>query len=112
MDIIALPSFNEGSPFSLIEGMASGLPAVATAVGGVPDLFIEPQPDGDLRVARNGILVGSRDPNLFAQALERLIDNPELRKEMGREARQFVSSRFSHKRLLADMENLYLSLLP
>lgn len=112
MDIIALTSLNEGSPFSLIEGMASGLPAVATSVGGVPDLFIEPSPKGDLAVAQNGILVGSRDPELFAQALERLIDNPELRKEMARHARQFAISHFAQNRLLADMENLYLSLLP
>lgn len=112
MDIIALTSRNEGSPFSLIEGMASGLPAVATAVGGVPDLFPDPSPDGDLRFARNGILVGRRDPGLFARALERLIDKPEMRKEMARHARQFAISHFAQNRLLADMEDLYLSLLP
>jgi glycosyltransferase involved in cell wall biosynthesis len=112
MDIVALTSLNEGSPFSLIEGMACGLPAVSTPAGGVPDLFVKPRREGDLRIAQNGILVDRRDPALFANALERLVVESRLRKEMGAAARQFVSTRFRRERLLADMENLYLSLLP
>jgi glycosyltransferase involved in cell wall biosynthesis len=112
MDIVALTSLNEGSPFSLIEGMASGLPAVSTPAGGVPDLFIEPRREGELRVARNGILVDKRDPGLFAAALERVVDGSRQRKEMGKAARLFTASRFGRGRLLADMEELYMGLLP
>jgi glycosyltransferase involved in cell wall biosynthesis len=111
MDILALTSLNEGSPVSLIEGMAAGLPAVSTPAGGVPDLFIEQRKDGDLRVARNGILVDRRDPELFAEALRRLVDDAETRRRMGREARRFAGAKFSRERLLADMEDLYLGLV-
>lgn len=112
MDVVALTSLNEGSPFSLIEGMASGKPAVSTPAGGVPDLFVEPRREGGLRIARNGILVDRREPALFADALERLVDNRQLRREMGKAAREFAGSHFRRERLLADMEDLYLSLLP
>ncbi len=111
MDILALTSLNEGSPFSLIEGMAAGLPVVSTPAGGVPDLFIDTKKDGDLRVAKNGILVDRRDPELFAGALGRLADNADERKSMGMEARRFAGNRFSRKRLLTDMEDLYLDLV-
>lgn len=111
MDILALTSLNEGSPFSLIEGMAAGLPAVSTPAGGVPDLFVEQKREGDLRFAKNGILVDRRDPGLFAEALRRLADNAEMRKSMGREARRFAGAKFSRERLLADMEDLYTGLV-
>jgi glycosyltransferase involved in cell wall biosynthesis len=111
MDILALTSLNEGSPFSLIEGMAAGLPAVSTPAGGVPDLFLEQRKEGDLRIAKNGILVDRRDPALFARALGRLVDNVDARKTMGREARKFAGTKFSCERLLTDMEELYLGLV-
>jgi len=111
MDILALTSFNEGSPFSLIEGMAAGLPAVSTPAGGVPDLFLDQKKDGNLRFAKNGILVDRRDPALFAEALVRLTDNVEARKKMGEEARRFAGAKFSYERLLNDMEDIYLDLV-
>jgi glycosyltransferase involved in cell wall biosynthesis len=112
MDVVALTSLNEGSPFSLIEGMASGLPAVSTPAGGVPDLFVHPKREGNLRIAENGILVDRRNPGLFASALEKLADNAALRTDMGKAARRFAGSRFTRERLLSDMEELYLDLLP
>ena len=112
MDIITLTSLNEGSPFSLIEGMASGLPSVSTSVGGVPDLFIDARKEGDIRIAKNGILVDKRDSQVFASALIMLADNVQLRKDMGNAARKFVLEQFTRERFLKDMENLYLSLLP
>lgn len=83
-DIIAVTSLNEGTPVSLIEGMACGKPIVATAVGGVPDLFPGKEGAGPIIFARTGILVDSRDPELFKEALLALISNGALRKKNGK----------------------------
>ena len=112
MDVVALTSLNEGSPLALIEGMASGRPAVSTSAGGVPDLFVEPRRAGKLRVALNGILVDERDPALFAEALEMLLADRELRDGMGAQARRFARENFSEERMFDRIERLYLGLVP
>ena len=76
----------------------------------MPDLFLEQRKEGYLRVAKNGILVDRRDPALFAEALNRLVDDVDARKTMGKEARRFAGAKFSRERLLTDMEELYLGL--
>jgi len=75
----------EGIPVSLMEGMACGLPAVATRISGIPELV----EDGE-----NGFLVPPRDPEALADALARLASNPELRRRMGRAARAKVLQEF------------------
>jgi glycosyltransferase involved in cell wall biosynthesis len=68
-----------------MEGMACGLPAVATRISGIPELV----EDGE-----NGFLVPPRDPEALADALARLASNPELRRRMGRAARAKVLQEF------------------
>lgn len=72
-DIFVLPSQYEGLPLTILEAMAMGLPVVATAVGGVPDI-----------VKGNGLLVKAGDTNELAEAMINLVDNEELRKAMGK----------------------------
>ena len=83
-DIFLLPSLFEGMPMTIIEAMGTGLPVVASAVGGVPDM---------LRHEESGILV-SLDPEEVSNACCRLAKNEALRRKLGENARQ-DSVRFS-----------------
>jgi len=79
-DILALPSQDENLPMSVIEGMAHGLAVVTTPVGAVPDIVAH---------ERTGLLVPPGDAGALEAALRRLIGDPELRKALGEEARNF-----------------------
>ena len=81
-----LTSQNEGMPVSLMEAAASGVPVVATAVGGVPEL---------VRDGVTGLLVPPADPDGLAAALRRLLTDTELRRRMGRAARERAEARFT-----------------
>jgi glycosyltransferase involved in cell wall biosynthesis len=113
IDIFVLTSRNEGTPLSLIEGMAAGKPFVATDVGGIRDLMVgnvDMDNNGNIRAYKNGILVDSDDTLSFARALAMLVEDKNLRIQMGREGKEFVEARYSIDRLIRDMEKLYLSL--
>ena len=100
-DIAILASDNEGTPVALIEAAAAGCPAVATAVGGVPDVV----------APGTGVLVPAGDHAGLARGVARLAGDAELREEMGARAREHVVMRFSIDRLLRDIEQLYGELL-
>jgi glycosyltransferase involved in cell wall biosynthesis len=91
--------------------MSNGCALASTNVGGVTDLMGSKlgTEDGFL-VWEHGVTVLSRDIDGFSRALQFLIDNPSLRKEMGERGREFAHNRFSKKRLIADIENLYYKL--
>jgi len=113
LDIASLTSLNEGTPASLIEAMAAGVPVVATKVGGVADLMVgKASRTGDgLEVFANGILVPPERPDLLGVAWEFLAVRPEVRTAMGLSGQSFVQERFSVDRLLAEVERLYRDLL-
>lgn len=100
-DVAVLSSANEGTPVALIEAAAAGKPAIATRVGGVPDVVV----DG------TGIVVPPDDEEGLAEAIGRLASNPDLRESMGRRAQEHVLHRFDSGRLVADMESIYEELL-
>lgn len=77
-DIFVLPSLWEGMPITLIEAMASGVPIVATKVGGIPDMVEHKQ---------TALLVDI-DENKIAQAILDLIENNELREKIGQNAKK------------------------
>ncbi|XRQ16173.1 glycosyltransferase [Actinomadura welshii] len=96
--VFALPSRAEGFPMSVLEAMAYGLPTVAfDCAPGVRALL------GD---GRGGVLVGPGDTAAFARELERLIDDAELRRELGEGARASVT-RFRPDAVLARWDRLF-----
>jgi glycosyltransferase involved in cell wall biosynthesis len=102
LDLVVLSSRNEGTPASLIEAMAAGIPVVATRVGGVPDLVAD---------EKTGSLVPPGDPGALSRAIETLLCDPDRRREMGRLAREAVYPKYSDAALIDRMDDLYSSLL-
>lgn len=102
VDVVALTSRLEGTPVSLIEAAAAGKPVVATRVGGVREV---------VRDGQTGLLVAPRDPVAMAASLQMLLDDPEGSLRMGAEGTEWVTGRFSARRLADDLTLLYRELL-
>jgi glycosyltransferase involved in cell wall biosynthesis len=100
IDILALSSLNEGTPVAVIEAMAAGKPVAATAVGGVPDV---------VSAGTTGLLVPPRNAEALAGALLQLANAPAMRERLGHAGRQWVRERYSHRRLVEDVERLYVT---
>lgn len=98
LDMVVLSSRNEGTPVSLIEAGAAGLPVVSTEVGGVASVVLD---------ERTGLLVPPGDPTSLAHAMNRLLSNPELRRRFGAAAREHAIRSFSKERLVDDIRLLY-----
>ena len=102
MDIYVQSSFHEAFGITIAEAMFSGLPVVATNVGGIPEVV----KDGE-----TGILVPPRDSKALSKAITTLIENPEMAKSMGEKGRAVAASKFTGERYARDMEKLYASLM-
>lgn len=100
-DIGVLASHEEGFSNAVLEYMGAGLPVVATQVGGNPEAVVH---------GVSGLLVPARAPGALRDALQRLVDEPELRARMGRAGRQRVAKAFSIEQCAAKYENLYAAL--
>lgn len=96
--IACLPSASEGMPGALMEAMASGVAVVGTDVGGTNELVV----DGE-----SGILVQAYDPAALANALARLLDDPDLRQSLAAEGRRRMEECFSLEIMLNAKERLY-----
>lgn len=112
MDLVASTSHNEGTPFALLEGLAARRPAVATAVGGVPDVLGAPEGTAAPGVARwaHGLTTASGDAAAFARALRWLAERPAERAGMGARGAAWVREERSLARLLDDTAALYAAL--
>jgi glycosyltransferase involved in cell wall biosynthesis len=114
LDIVALTSLNEGTPLTLIEAMANERACIATAVGGVPDLFGRRHPSvngSGYRICERGILVESGDADAMSSGFAQLVDDIDLRRDLGARGKAYVQHGFSRDRLLGDIESLYDQLL-
>jgi len=100
-DVFALPSLNEGISNTILEAMATGLPVVASRVGGNPELVT----DGE-----DGLLVPPLEPAAWAAALERVLVDPALAARLGEAARHTARERFSLDRTVSRTLQLYRSL--
>ena len=99
LDIFALPSYaNEGVPQALLQAMLTGLPCVTTHVGSMSELAID---------GRTALVVPPMQVPPVQQALARLIEDQELRKTIGGEARAHCAQTLSAERMLDRMEAIY-----
>jgi glycosyltransferase involved in cell wall biosynthesis len=102
IDLFVLPSLWEGLPLSLVLAMGAGVPPVATAVAGIPEVV----EDG-----RTGLLVPAGDAAALGAALARLVSDGALRERIGRDARASVLPRFGVAGYVDSMVSLYDRLL-
>lgn len=102
MDIICLTSLNEGTPVSLIEAQASGVPVVTTDVGGVQDILIE---------GETGYVVPLEDKKLFVDRVLELVENEKKREIMSQNGWKHVEEKFHYHTLVKNMTELYIELL-
>ena len=97
-DIYIFPSYHEGMPISLLESMAFGLPVITTAVGGIVDFFEN---------GKMGFMTDSRDPEVFANLIEKLISDTELRNKMALYNFQYARKRFLASKVVKRLEKIY-----
>lgn len=98
-DYFVLPSASgEGLPLVLFEAMACGLPVVATAVGGTPEI---------INNLRNGVLVPPMNPEAMAEALLKLLEKVELGICIGEEAKRSIRNRFTWEENVRRLAEVY-----
>jgi L-malate glycosyltransferase len=102
LDVFVLSSVSEGLSNTILEAMASGVPIVATDVGGAAELVVE---------GRTGVLVPPSDVPALAGAMARLINEPDRRLAMGRAARERAESVFGLDRMIENYQALYTGLV-
>lgn len=101
-DVSILPSHSEGFPNTVIEAMASGLPVVASSVGGIPEL---------IQHGRTGLLVPPGDVTALAESMVTVLSNSFLSRRLGEAARLHIRSRFSFEKMCCETIALYRNVL-
>lgn len=101
-DVVVLTSDNEGTPVSLIEAQAAGVPVVSTRVGGAATVVCS---------GHTGCLAAVHDDRAFADAVVGSLTDPASADVMGRSGREHVLQAFSLGRLVDDVDGLYRRLL-
>lgn len=99
-DFSVMPSLWEGMPGSVIESIMLGTPAVATSVGGTPEI---------IEIGVNGLLVPPKDSNELSKAICCMLDNPEMVQNMGKNAKLIAKKKFTLARMLTQYEEYYLN---
>lgn len=96
--VFVLPSFAEGTPVTLLEAMSSGLPVIASAVGGIPDVVDD---------RHTGILVAATDHETIAAQLAAYHRQPAVMAEHGTAGRSLVEQNYSIAAMLLNYTRLY-----
>ena len=97
-NIVVLPSYREGFPRVLVEAAAAGRAVVTTDVPGCRDAI-----ESDI----TGLLVPVRDANTLADAIQRLIEDVELRQRMGSAGRRLAEKEFSIEKIVSAHMDIY-----
>jgi glycosyltransferase involved in cell wall biosynthesis len=98
LDVLAITSHSEGLPNVLLEAQAAAVPAVCTAVGGIPEVVSD---------GRNGYLIPDGDAAAAGEKILALLRSEERRKEMGRHGREVVSAHFSFEAQAKQYQELF-----
>ncbi|MFH1172804.1 MAG: glycosyltransferase family 4 protein [Nanoarchaeota archaeon] len=98
-DIFVLPSFAEGMSNALLEAIANGLPVIVTDVGGSKEL-----------VKNNGVIIQPGNEEQLKDAIEKLLSNEKLRKQMSKESLE-IAKKFTWQNIAKEYENLYRGLI-
>lgn len=101
-DVFVLPSVSEGLGLALLEAMALGKPAVATEIGGIPEV---------IKHGVNGILVPAGNDKYLAEGIIKVLSDKNQAKMLGREAQKTVFQKFSSKTMIENTEEVYLEIL-
>jgi glycosyltransferase involved in cell wall biosynthesis len=96
--LYVIPSLFEGTPLTLMEAMATGLPPVATATCGMKDVITD---------GVNGLLVPIRDPLALCNAFDRLLTDRGLRERLGRQAHDDVAARYTWETVAKPVREVY-----
>jgi glycosyltransferase involved in cell wall biosynthesis len=100
-DVAVLSSLSEGSPNALLEAMATGIPVVATAVGGVPEIVT----DGE-----SALLVQPGDPGQMSEALARILTEPRLAGRLKKRSLELIPERYEPEARARKLVAIYRSL--
>jgi glycosyltransferase involved in cell wall biosynthesis len=98
LDIFVMPSYEETFGLCLVEAMLSGLACVSTDAGGVPEI---------LEGGRLGLLAEPKSAESLGRAIETLVENPELGRDLGAKARESARRRFDLSVVVGKIEDLY-----
>jgi len=98
LDIYVQPSLYEGLPNSVLEAMASGLPVIATDVGGTSEAIID---------GKTGLLIPPKDAKAIAEKITYLIEHPDVARRIGCNAKAYVKRRFSIESMVRKTEELF-----
>jgi glycosyltransferase involved in cell wall biosynthesis len=98
VDLVVHPSWAEGFPNAVLEGMCAGKPVIATRVGGIPEVMSE---------GETGVLLHPQQPEQLADTIAAMLADPERMKALGRAGRARVERLYSLDRMLATVQELY-----
>ena len=98
LEVLVVPSLTEGAPLIVLEAMASGVPVVASAVGGIPD---------QVRHGEEGLLVRPGDPDALAEALLELLRDPVRARRLGDAGLRRTEREFGHETMVRRVEAVY-----
>lgn len=98
LDVLVVPSLTEGTPLTVLEAMAAGVPIVASAVGGIPD---------QVRHDKEGLLVPPNDTAALGDALLELLQDSDRARRLGEAGRRRADSGFTHAEMVRKIEAVY-----
>lgn len=98
-DVFVMSSIKEGLPYILLEAMAAGLPIVVTEAGGIPEM---------IKNHENGLMVAQKNPEQLAAAIQGILENKSVAKELAEQARKAVEEKFSLEKMITETAEIYL----